>query len=114
MSDSPQAQSVTPTSYVQQRDGGFWVAGTRVSLDSVVYAFLSGESPESIAQSFPVLSLEQTYGAIAFYLARREEVDAYLERAHQEYEALLQKARAADPMFYRKLADARRARSEAR
>jgi uncharacterized protein (DUF433 family) len=113
MADNPHAKSATPASYVQQRDGGFWVAGTRVSLDSIVYSFLSGESPESIAQSFPVLSLEQVYGAIAFYLARREEVDAYLERTHQEYQALLEKAREADPMFYRKLADARRARAEA-
>jgi hypothetical protein len=37
-----------------------------VSLDSIVYAFLSGQSAGSIAQSFPVLRLEQVYGAIAF------------------------------------------------
>ena len=40
------------------------MAGTRVSLDSVVYAFLGGHTAESIAQSFPVLTLEQVYGAI--------------------------------------------------
>ena len=39
--------------YVEQRDGGYYLAGSRVSLDSVVYAFLRGESPESIAESFP-------------------------------------------------------------
>ena len=26
--------------YVERRDEGYWIAGTRVSLDSVVYAFL--------------------------------------------------------------------------
>ncbi len=54
--------------YIKQRDGGYWIEGIRISLDSVVYAFLNGESPESITQNFPLLSLEQVYGAITFYL----------------------------------------------
>jgi uncharacterized protein (DUF433 family) len=58
--------------YVQKRDGGYYVSGTRISLDSVVYAFLRGESPEGIVESFPALRLEQAYGAIAFYLAHRK------------------------------------------
>lgn len=93
--------------YVEQRDGGFWVAGTRVSLDSIVYAFMQGQTAESIAQSFPVLSLEKAYGAIAFYLANRPAVDAHLATARDDYEACRQAAQSADPMFYRKLADAK-------
>lgn len=93
--------------YVEQRDGGYWVSGTRVSLDSIVYAFMQGQTAESIAQSFPVLSLEQTYGAIAFYLANRSAVDASLASAREDYEARRQAARSADPMFYWKLADAK-------
>jgi uncharacterized protein (DUF433 family) len=96
--------------YVDQRDGGYWVAGTRVSLDSIVYAFLDGQTAESIAQSFPVLTLEQVYGAIAFYLANRSEIDSYLAQVRVGFEALRQAARDADPMFYQKLADARRQR----
>jgi uncharacterized protein (DUF433 family) len=72
--------TLTPTStkqYVEQRDKGYWIEGTRISLDSIVYSFLNGESPESIAQNFPLLSLEQVYGAIAFYLANREMIDVY-------------------------------------
>ncbi len=94
--------------YVEQRDGGYWVAGTRVSLDSVAYAFLSGQSAESIAQSFPALTLEQVYGAIAFYLANRSDVDTYLAQARADFEAVRQAAHSADPMFYQKLAEARR------
>jgi len=82
--------------------------GTRVSLDSIVYAFVAGQSPESIAQSFPVLSLEQVYGAIAFYRAHRDQVDGYLTAQRQDFEAKRAAARAADPMFYQKLADAKR------
>ena len=100
-------------SYVEQRNDGYYVAGSRVSLDSVVHAFLQGDSAETIAQSFPVLNLEQVYGAVAFYLGHRDEVDAYLERAGERYDELREQARAADPMFYQKLADARRARAKA-
>ena len=96
--------------YVEQRDEGYWVARTRVSLDSIVYAFLEGQTAESIAQSFPVLTLEQVYGAIAFYLANRAAIDSYLMQVRVGFEALRQAARDADPMFYQKLADARRQR----
>jgi uncharacterized protein (DUF433 family) len=59
-------------------DGGWRVAGTRVSLDSVVYAYWQGRLPEAIAADFPALSLEQVHGAIAFYLRHRAEIDQYL------------------------------------
>ena len=94
--------------YVEQREGVYRVAGTRVSLDSIVYAFISGQSAESIAQSFPVLTLEQVYGAITFYLAHREEIGGYLESQEQDYSAKRTASRASDPMFYQKLADAKR------
>jgi uncharacterized protein (DUF433 family) len=96
------------TEYVEQHNGAYRVAGTRVSLDSIVFAFVSGQSAESIAQSFPVLTLEQVYGAITFYLAHREEIDRYLDAQQKDYEAKRAAARAADPMFYQKLADAKR------
>jgi hypothetical protein len=48
------------------------------------------------------------YGSIAFYLGHREEVDHYLEAQERGYEEKRAAARAADPMFFQKLADARR------
>jgi uncharacterized protein (DUF433 family) len=100
--------------YVEQRNGGYYVAGTRVSLDSVVYAFLRGETPEEIADSFQALTVEQINGAIAFYLASRETVDAYLVRQRQEFERMRQEAREKDPAFYAKMDAARRARHTVR
>lgn len=94
--------------YIEQRDDVQMVAGTRVSLDSIVYAFLDGQSAEAIAQAFPVLALEQVYGAIAYYLAHRDEVDRYLEARRQDFAAARQAARDADPMFYQKLAEAKK------
>ena len=93
--------------YVEQRDGGYWLVGTRVSLDSLVYAFLGGQSAESIAQSFPTVTLEQVYGAIAFYLARRSEIDSYLARRRDDFEAARDKARAENPALYAQLEAAR-------
>lgn len=93
--------------YVEQRDGGYFIAGTRMSLDSVVYGFLRGESPEDIADSFPALRLEQIFGSLAFYLANRDVVDRYLAEGRREFEDLRQKAREERPAFYAKLAEAR-------
>src|SRR5712692_9768813 len=64
--------------YVQMREGGFYVTGSRVSLASVVYAFRDGASPETIRQNYPSLSLAQVFGAIAFYLSHPQESEAYL------------------------------------
>jgi len=38
---------------------------------------------ESIAESFPTLTLEQVYGAIAFYLANQPIVDQYLREGER-------------------------------
>lgn len=55
-----------PGEYAELRNGGFYVAGSRISLDSIVYSFKTGDSAEIIRQNFSSLSLEQVYGAIAF------------------------------------------------
>ena len=94
--------------FVEQRDGGYWVNGSRVSLDSVVYAFCEGQTPEAIAQSFPTLSLADVYGAITYYLRHRQEVEDYLAKSRADFEAARLASRRADPAFYQKLADAKR------
>lgn len=94
--------------YVEQREGGFYVSGTRVSLDSVVYAFLRGESPEGIVESFPALSLEQAYGAVAFYLAHQQIIDAYLQKGRVDFERMREESRRKNPALYAKLEAVRR------
>ena len=95
--------------YIEQRDGGYYFIGSRVSLDSVVYQFLQGESPEAIVQAFPSLSLESVYGGITFYLAHRAEIDAYIEKAEARFKELATASRNANPLFYAKLEAAKRA-----
>ena len=81
-------------------NGAYRVAGTRVSLDSVVYAYRRGELPEGIVISFPSLTLAQAHGALA--LDHRAEIDAYLQQNEADYEAMRQASRAKDPAFYEK------------
>ena len=78
--------------YVEHREGGYYVAGTRISLDSIVHPFKNGASPEGILRSFPLIgSLENVYGAITFYLANRGAVEAYLSEQERLSEELRSK-----------------------
>src|SRR5260370_34213327 len=95
--------------YIERRDGGYYFSGSRVSLDSVVYQFLAGESPEGIVQAFPSLSLEQVYGGITFYLAHRAEIDAYLKAGEARVEELARATREANPLLDANTDAARRA-----
>jgi uncharacterized protein (DUF433 family) len=89
--------------YVENVDGGYRVAGSRVSLDSVVYAYLRGESADGIAESFPALNLEQVHGSIAFYLGNRDMIDVYLRAAKADFERLREQARRDHPSLYAKI-----------
>lgn len=95
------------THYIEERDHGYWIADSRVSLESVVYAFLDGLSPETIAaECFPVLSLEQVYGAITYYLSNRREIDEYLQQENVDFQLFHEKLQ--DSKFSQKMAKARR------
>jgi hypothetical protein len=68
------------------------IGQTRVPLESVIYPFQEGQSPEAIRQQYPALSLEEVYGAITYYLANRESVHQYLERQEKLWDELRQKS----------------------
>ena len=93
--------------YVNLQDGSYRIGRTRVSLDSVVYAYRRGASPESIQRSFPALTLEYVHGALAFYLSHRAEMDKYLAEGEAEFEKLQQASREAHSDWYEKLRHAR-------
>jgi uncharacterized protein (DUF433 family) len=89
--------------YVERREAGYYLIGSRVSLDSIVYEFLRGESPEGIVQAFPSLSLERVFGAILFYLADRAAVETYLRQGEARFDELASASREANPLLYAKL-----------
>jgi uncharacterized protein (DUF433 family) len=101
--------------YVEQRDGGYYVAGVRISLDSIVYAFNRGDSPERILEEFPLLDkVSRVYGAIAFYLDHRAEIDKYLEDTEREFEGSAIPLEQANPALWEKIQRARAKMSEPR
>ncbi len=83
-----------------------------ISLDAIAYAFPQGLSPQSIVQYFPLLTLEQLYGAIAFYLGNRAEIDAYLTAEEAAFDAMPQPLQTSDPVLYNKLMVAKAARQQ--
>ena len=94
--------------FVEQRDGGYYVAGTRVSLASIVYQFREGAAAETIRQNFPTLTLEQVYGAIAFFLGNEEQVECYLRTLEERWKELERHARPVNPDLDDRLQQARR------
>src|SRR5260370_26690138 len=90
--------------YIEQRNGGYYVAGTRISLDSVVYAFNRGDSPERILEEFPLLKkLSRVYGPIAFYLDHKVEIDKYLEDTEPDVESSRIPLEQANPPLSKKI-----------
>jgi uncharacterized protein (DUF433 family) len=72
------------------KHGAIRVSGTRVTLDTVIACYHQGDSPEAIHEGFDVLPLNDIYAVIAYYLAHRDELDAYLKRGQEEAERLRQ------------------------
>jgi uncharacterized protein (DUF433 family) len=64
------------------------VGDTRCAIDGIIYSFREGRSPESIRRSYQSLTLEDVYGAIAYYLANRKELDEYLLRQEADWDRL--------------------------
>ena len=94
--------------YIEERNGGLYVAGTGVSLDSVVIRFQQGASPDKIVQSFPTLRLAQAYGAIAYYLENEKTVNDYIAEGERELERSAVPLSQANPDLFARLESARR------
>lgn len=90
-------------SYIREdKCGVLRVGPKRISLDSVVIAFQHGHSAETIQDQYPGLTLEEVYGAIAFYLANRDEVHQYLQQQQELWEELRRKSgQDTDPVVQR-------------
>lgn len=74
--------------FVERRESGFYVVGSRVPIDRIVREYRNGEQPEAIRSHYPTLSLDQVNGAIAFYLGHKDEVEKVLaerERVEDEF-----------------------------
>jgi uncharacterized protein (DUF433 family) len=77
---------VEPASLMADRKGVVRVGGTRVTLDTVVFAFKEGSTAETIVDDYPSLSLADVYATIAYYLRHKAEVESYVEEQRRQAE----------------------------
>jgi uncharacterized protein (DUF433 family) len=94
--------------YVEVRNGSYYVAGSRVSLASIIYEYRDGAAPETIWQNFPTLSLEQIHGAIAFYLGHQQEVEAHLRGLEKKWDELERAAKPGNLELQHRIEEARK------
>lgn len=73
------------------------VGDTGVTLETVVWTFHAGASPEAIVDQFPTLEPADVYDVIAYYLRHREDVDRYLTARQSEYARAVDGLEAAIP-----------------
>ena len=86
----PDKFQVTSPPFRWDEAGGIRIGSSRVTLDSLLATYHNGSTPEEIAIQYSVLSLEDIYSAIAYYLNHRQEIDNYLEQCNQKAQQIRQ------------------------
>jgi uncharacterized protein (DUF433 family) len=71
-------------------DGVIRVGGTRVRLDTVIFAYNEGATPEEIVEQYSSLKLADVYAVISYYLQNYDEVEAYLRQRQEQREKVRQ------------------------
>lgn len=89
--------------HVTQREGEYYVTGTRVPVGVVIAAWEQGSAPNEIPDQFQSLSLADVYGAISFYLDNREEMDAHFATLREEFARASQLDRKQNSELYARL-----------
>lgn len=97
---------------VADADGVVRVGRTRVTLDTLISAFLDGDTPEEIIQQYSSLNLADVYSVISFYLRHQNEVKAYLQdRQRRAAEVRQENEHRFNPIGIRERLLARRSKS---
>jgi uncharacterized protein (DUF433 family) len=84
--------ALEPAPLETNANGVVRVAKTRVTLDTVVTAFLEGCTPEEIGEQYPSLQLSNIYWVIGYYLRHRDEVHTYLAERQRQSVVIQQEA----------------------
>ena len=97
---------MTHSEYIVQRNGGYYVAGARISLDPIVHSFNEGQPPAAIQEVFS-LKRGRIYDTIAFYLDHQAEIDNYVEDTKREFEGSEIPLEQRNPVLWAKIQRAR-------
>ena len=105
-------EQMEPVPLTHDSDGVIRVAGTRVTLDTVAYAFEQGATAEEIAQQYPSLPLADVYSVLGYLLRHQDAVRDYLrERAARSSAIRQENETRFDPAGFRGRLLARRRQS---
>jgi uncharacterized protein (DUF433 family) len=95
------------------KDGVIYVGNTRVPLETVIWTYNEGASPEEIVMQYDALELADVYAVIAYYLKHREAVKTYIQMVETESERIRQENEARfDMRAFRERLLARKAAKE--
>ena len=72
-------------------DGGRRIGKTRVHLETIIWEYWQGQTPEQIVDSYPTLELGVVYAVLAWYLKNQGEVDEYIAERRKAGEELRHK-----------------------
>ncbi|WP_293338857.1 DUF433 domain-containing protein [Microcoleus sp. CAWBG58] len=64
------------------------IAETRITVENIAIDFNAGLTPEQIIDEKPHLTLAQIYGALAYYFANKDQIDADIAAENAEWERL--------------------------
>ena len=70
--------------------------GHRIGIETILFDYLDGLTPEEIALRYPTLTLEEVYATVTYYWRNQAEVDAYL-RAADEHEVQMRREQEVNP-----------------
>ncbi|MGB3493984.1 MAG: DUF433 domain-containing protein [Elainellaceae cyanobacterium] len=86
------AIAIEPIPLEADEQGVVRVAKTRVTLDTLVTAFLEGCTPEEIAEQYPSLLVSDVYIVLGYYLRHKAEIDDYMAKRQQQSATVRQEA----------------------
>jgi uncharacterized protein (DUF433 family) len=72
---------------VEERDGRFYIRGSRIPVATIAHVWKEGASPEVIRQRFPTLELVDVYAAITFYLDHQDIIERREAEDNAAFEA---------------------------
>lgn len=86
------ALTADPIPLTTDANGVVRISKNRVTLDTVVIAFLEGAIAEEIVEQYPSLQLSDVYSVIGYYLRHKAEIDSYLLERQQRAAEVRQEA----------------------
>src|SRR5207253_4042757 len=80
--------SADPVPLQVDAHGTIRVAGTRLTLESLLAEYQQGKTPEEIVECFDGITLGDVYAVVGYYLRHKAEVDTYLSEQEAAGEAV--------------------------